>query len=424
MAPKGKFRGAPFFVVAYDRIVGRRQPTHALPFQEKGAISVDLGRAPQKLAFTAVLIGDDVLDQQKALMAAFEGAGPGILEHPEIGRLSVTIDPGSARFTLRTSALRRVDVTFRCTEAYDQPPQVSSLDTGAALKRATFAGRIATAASFANEATGLRTDVSDFVRSANLDVLDTVINDLNAINGSISSVLSIPSGFAAQIDAISRNLALLIATPDRLFSAIDGMLESLAASAARVLDANGNEVDAEDVPSLSSPTRRGVTLKRAITPASTIGDDGRTVPAIDTQDRRDQLASKLAIQRHIRASALLNLAATAADIPYDSAADAREVRDLIANALADLADSEPDLDAPMQAALKNAASSAQTHLSTVAGLLPDIVEHTPSHTVSTFRVAWDLYADTERAEEVLLRNPTIRHPLFATGGRALEVSTR
>jgi hypothetical protein len=246
---------------------------------------------------------------------------------------------------------------------------------------------------------------------------------MRAINGAIASVLNVPAGFAQQIDAISRQAGELIQTPRRLFDAIDGALELITAATRRVLGPNGADLDLDDVGlSVSSLSlRRGASLFRAIGPLSTLGEDSVAVPDIDTVERNEQRDGQRALKRHTRGSGLLNAADAAADMPLDSAADALALRDLLVTALVDLSESEPDLDAPFAAALKNAAAAAHAHLTAVAGRLPTVVQYTPADTLPVEVIAWTLYADPERAEEIALRNPHVKHPGFVPGKQAIEV---
>ena len=60
----------------------------------------------------------------------------------------------------------------------------------------------------------------------------------------------------------------------------------------------------------------------------------------------------------------------------------------------------------------------------LAGRLPNEVEHTPADTLPIERVAYNLYGDPERSEEILLRNPDVSHPGFIPGRVALKVLSK
>jgi prophage DNA circulation protein len=420
--PQASFRGAGFYVSAHDTEVGRRQPTAALPFQDQGVTSTDLGRAPRVFNLQALVLGDDYASARDKLIAALEQSGPGILVHPVFGRVSVVVSR-SIRVSESTTELRVARIAFRAVETFDQPPQSPGFPAGSALKNAAKLGRSAAGVSFANPATGLKHAISDFVSAAHLDVLDNVLTDMRAVNGAIAAVLSVPTGFAAQIDAISREAASLLATPRRLFDAIDATLDLMAQATLRLLGPEGQDILQDDATAaLVSPLRKSRTLLRAIDPISTLGSASPAVPDIDTPERNDQRDGQLAIQRHFRASGLFGLAAAAADATFSSAADAEDVRDALAGALVDLADSEPDLDSPLIFELKHAAALVMTHLTETAAKMPLVIEYTPPHTVPAEVIAWNLYADAERADEIIERNPSIHHPGFVSGKVALEVA--
>jgi prophage DNA circulation protein len=421
--PQGKFREASFYVLSHDTTFGRRSASSALPFQDRGVASFDLGRSPREFSMSVCVLGNDYRTARDALIEALEAPGPGILVHPEHGRVSVIVE-SKIKISESTATQQMATIAFRATETFDQPPGVASLDTASVLKSAVKGGRLAAATSFENPITGLKAAVGDFVAAAHLDVLDNVLNDMRAVNGAISSVLSIPGGFAAQIDAISRQASDLLQTPRRLFDSIDGAFELIAAAARRVFGPNGADIDADDIAvvATSLPLRRGTTLFRAVEPTAELGSDSPPVPDIDTEERRDQAAGQLAMQRHFRASGLMNLANTAADVPLDSAVDALALRDVLVDSLITLAESEPDMDADLVAALKNVAATAHSHLTAVAGRLPSIVTYTPQDTLPIEVIAWQLYADPERADEILLRNPQIDHPGLVPGKLPLEVA--
>ena len=419
--PKGSFRGAGFYTESHSTKAGHRHSTHALPFQDKGALHVSLGRAPRQFNITGVLVGPDYRTARDALMKAFELPGPGLLVHPEHGRVLALVDIQSVNFTEETSALDTCKVAFTAIESAEKPPQVAALDTASALKASAKLGRDIAGTSFENPATGLKSAISDFVKAAHLDVLDNVLTDIRSINGAIASLLAVPVGFAAQIDSISRELATLINTPRRLFDAINETLGLLAQATRRILGPDGREIETSDADATSLSLRRGKVQLRAVAPMATLGSASRPVPDIDTEERRDQAQGQRAIQNHMRAAGLLALADAVADAPFDSAQDAGAVRDALANALADLADTEPELDAPLVAALKNTASAVLQHLNEVAGKLAEVVTYTPADTLPIEVIAWTLYADAERADEIWLRNPSIKHPGLVAGKVDLEV---
>lgn len=420
--PKGKYKGVPFYVVSTTWLVGRRQPFHSLPFQDNGVVSSDLGREPIEVKIDALVLGDDVRDQRDALLDVFQESGAGMLYTPDTGRINM-LPVGKPRIRQTTTELRAARVSMHFIEHVDDAPQLDDLDVGSALQNAARKGRVDVSNSFENPNTGLKIDVSGLVDATNLSVLDDALQGMRAINGAVSSVLAAPGNLAAQIDAVSREVAFLLDSPSRLMASFDGAFELLAAAVNRVFT-GGTEIDQADAVAVASlPLRRGRTGFQAATEMLTLGEGVPDVPDIDTPERDDQRDSQLAIQRHMQASALLNLADVITDTPFDSADDALDMRDLLANGLADLAESEPDLDAELAKSLKSTASLVAQHLTNVAGRLPDVVDHTPAMTLPAEVIAFGLYGDPERAEEIVQRNPLIRHAGGVPGGVTIKVES-
>jgi prophage DNA circulation protein len=421
--PKGSFRGVSFATQSHRTIVGRRQPTHALPFQEKGSVAVDLGRSPRKFEMTVFVVGPGYRAERDALIEALETKGPGILIHPEHGRVNVTVGP-DIPVSESTEEGGKATISFRAEEHFDQPKQTTSLDTASALKASAKKGRLAARDSFTNPLTGLKTLVSDVVAATQLEVLDNVLNDMRAVNGMVSSVLAAPGALAAKIDDISRNAALLLDTPGRLFDAIDGALETIGNACRRIFGPGGVDIDQADAVDVASlPLRRGKTLSRAVGPVAGLGASSPAIPDIDTQDRRDEADSQRALQRHFQGAGLFNLANAVADTPFDSADEAIQVRDALAGALANLSEAEPDLDAPLATALKQCAGLVMQHLTAVAGPLPTIAHYTPADTLPAEVIAYQLYGDADRADDILIRNPSIKHPGLIAGKVEIEVES-
>lgn len=420
--PKGAFKGALFYTRSELTTVGRHAQVESVPFENEGAIAVDMSRAPQKYRIEAILIGDDYArDMREALLKAIESPGPGLLKHPQHGNKIVQVKD-DIQFGTDTTSTRVCVVHFNATEYRERPPATARLNTGGALKAAASGGLDATVSSFGNVITGLKNAINDFVEFARLDVLDDILSDLQSINGMITAVLSVPGAFAAQIDAISTQLAQLIATPDRLINAFVSAFDVLAQAVNRITDPSGFDVDREGTDETVSAMRAGLMLQRAISATAIMGAATPAVPDVDTPAREQQAHDQRVIQRHVRAAGLFSFAGVVPDVRFTSADDARAVQKVLVDALLALAESEPDLDAPVIKSLRNTAAIAGSYLAGVAGGLPDLVEYTPVDSLPASVLAYMLYGDADREDEIIARNRgTVKHPLFVPGRATLEV---
>lgn len=108
------FRGAPFKVIGAQVVKGRRQAGHEYPFVDGGWLE-DMGRALRTYSFSGYLIGDVAPVMQRLLDNAVETKGPGLLIHPTIGAVQVSV--GSASTAIHKDRMRVIEVAFEFVEA-------------------------------------------------------------------------------------------------------------------------------------------------------------------------------------------------------------------------------------------------------------------------------------------------------------------
>ncbi len=108
------WRGLAFAVRDSEVQRGRRTAVHEYPFRDDVWVE-DLGRAMRRVSFSGFVVGDDCYQQEQALLAASEQAGPGILVHPSLGSLSVSLVE-RMRSRQRADLGRVVELTFDAVE--------------------------------------------------------------------------------------------------------------------------------------------------------------------------------------------------------------------------------------------------------------------------------------------------------------------
>lgn len=397
---KGSFRGAPFITTTHKITTGRRQPTYSVAYSEGGALSNDMGRAPRRYQITCFVAGPDYRAQAYALQDALETRGPGVLIHPEHGRVLVTIadDVGIDEDTNQLGVVR---FSFLATEAADDSPKQPSPSAATAVARSAQVTKDVAVTVLADPRRGVPTPpIADWVRAAHLDVIGDVLAQARLANGTVSALTSIPTGIASEIDLLSQETAALIATPARLASSLLGMFERVAGAITRV----GNAVDnfGGQVRPLVDVGYPSGSLTTTVRQFATLGE-APPVPG-DTPARREQRQGQVAIQTTTRAMGLASLATVALELRYDSARDARAVRDALSRALRDLASSEPEPDNELADSLRDLAAKVTVHLSAVAGTLRDLTVYETQATLPVEVIAHRLYGDTERADEIVRMN--------------------
>ena len=141
------FRGVTFEVQSVEDRGEKALCVHEYPYRS-GAEVEDLGRKPRVIPVTAIFWGVAYESRIKALVAAFEEAGPGELIHPVFGSLTVAV----RRWQIQHSAERHdyATVTFEAVEAVTDNPFF-----GATSSRSLAEQALADISSSLDEALGL-----------------------------------------------------------------------------------------------------------------------------------------------------------------------------------------------------------------------------------------------------------------------------
>lgn len=404
---KGTWRGLSFSTVSSQTTFGRKVAIYTIPFEDRGVASVDLGRAPRVFKLKLFLLGDDYDIHRDSFIEALETKGPGLLVHPKHGRVNVVI-ASPVTITESTDMGGMAEVDFDAIEARETASPVPKSDTKAATVAAADNLRVQAGASFVD--TFSVDGVPDFVALSNLAVLDNIIDGITDINQTVGAILEVPSHFAAQINAISEQTAALLNTPQLLYNTVDSVVASIMQSIRRV----------------RGSANKGLgNLQQVVVMSEALGAD-TPVPRRGTPSRDVERNNRAQMLIAMRSSALASTAIAAAESEYASANDAREVLQTLTSALSSLSDDTVDDIEPTAEtydALRDLLGALTAHLSAMAENLAEITTHTPGDTVPALLIAYQLYGDAERVEELLARNPAIVHPLLVPGAIPLEILT-
>lgn len=107
------FRGVPFEYRSDDLSgVGRRNQVNEYPKRDQGYVE-DLGRGTERIDIEAILIGSDYLTQLEDLLKALRAPGPGELVHPFYGRLQMVADASArVRHSFEDGGMCTVSMSF------------------------------------------------------------------------------------------------------------------------------------------------------------------------------------------------------------------------------------------------------------------------------------------------------------------------
>lgn len=107
------FRGVAFEYRSDDLSgIGRRNQSYEYPKREQGYVE-DMGRGVERVDIEAILIGKEYLTQLDALLKALRATGPGELVHPFYGRLQMVADAsGRVRHSFEDGGMCTVSMSF------------------------------------------------------------------------------------------------------------------------------------------------------------------------------------------------------------------------------------------------------------------------------------------------------------------------
>lgn len=159
----GSFRGAAFRTEFEERMGGRRVVAHEFPGRDD-PVTEDLGARAKTFSIDCHVIGAEFLTQRDGLLNALEAAGPGLLVHPQYGRMMVVVFDYSCSHSTEEGGIARFRITFgEAGQAVAAPAAEAVGDDSAAAADAVIAEApgafgdrfsIEKAASFVEDAAG------------------------------------------------------------------------------------------------------------------------------------------------------------------------------------------------------------------------------------------------------------------------------
>lgn len=373
------FRGVAFEVEAVELSTGRRVSVHQFP-QKDDPYPEDMGRKAREYPVTGFVVGDDYMAQRDALLKALEQEGAGELVHPSYGTMQVvSIDTREREDFIKEGRVARFDITF--VEAGKLVFPTSTISTGENVK--------------ASSAKVMSTISSLFAKRYSVDSLpdwarrvagDDVANALSSARGLVAQADSSGS-WLSQFDEKAEEAAVQT-------SSSSALSETVTSAVTKSDSATGSDT-------LGAVTRWAASGEQGIAaPTETSGTDA-------VSKRVDQ--NKAAVRDLVRGGLLAQGAASLADMDVTVYDDAMAARKAITRAIDDemlLTTSDEAYQAWSD--LRAKVHSDLTERAKNAARLKEIVL---PQTTSSLVVAYDLYEDAGRDNEIVARN-AIRHPSF------------
>lgn len=373
---------------------GRRNANHQYPFRDQ-PYAEDMGRQQRSFSITAHIVGDDYISRSKALVDACEKGGPGQLVHPTRGTFQVNLESFSLRETSARRRIAIIDMSFVESGKQKFPAGLPnnkilvglSADSLITAAKETFTGGISVLG------------VPEFVRTAFADTLGGVGDLMSTLQGNgafnfigdAQSLINEAANMADFIDELTPPSLSLITdvfgVSDLLESAL-GLIGKLSPSQKSAVSSyqkmQGMAVPQRPVYTpLVALENANRTVTKTYVDTVSLANEAKATPYIVFPAYEDAIAARKSIIERIDIATL-----TASDNEYAA------YRDLRAKLIAALPDEAVDL--------------PRLQTITLAKFQPALV------------VAYDLYEDASRDEEIITRNK-VNHAGFVPGGTPLEV---
>lgn len=372
--------------VALVDFVGRDEPGHQ-----------DLGRAQLRDTIEGFVFGANWLDRLEELEAELRVPGIKTLTHPIKGQFDVRVT--GWRWSQRSSVQQRADVSITFVRVGEEIPAVFDVPELSATQ--VVAAREAIEAD-AGSRWKILNRFSQLTQAA-VNKLSAANDALLVTKGRINAQFAVVDQLAFAISDLDNSLTSLINAPRE----IAGRFANLT------LEVFGLVSTATSIPGRKSGPKLVVDAVRDL---AEFGSDDTPRPRT-TPERVEHDDTMRAINADLRALALLGAASVLADVEYQSAQTASNVRD----DMAELFDGVlAELPADPFSAMSDVLATLSRFLTARAQNLPAITTYTPPTTQPAVVIAHELYGDATRADEIVARNRIV-NPTFVPGGVPLEV---
>lgn len=401
------FRGVGFFVATADSSHGRRQAVHETA-QRDVPYTEDLGRKSREFGITGYLLGKEYDVAREALIKVCEQAGPGVLVHPYRGELTVVCRGLTVSESSDEGGKCTLSMTFlEAGEASYPSAKVDSVNAiSAKAGEVTEAGKENFVADF------LTKGYPSFVAEAATTQIKGLSDFLSSPEFIVSSDIQAVSDYYDKVKGIGADAFNLIQAPfefaGQVVDAIGSIRSAFGGSAFGMLMSLYSQYfpSTKDASSAGTPSRqqvvRNTSAVSSLVRQAAISE--AAVAAVVTQTTEDVSNG--------------GTKTTSEPTKYDSYEAAIAVR----TELADRLDEEGEKTS------SDLVYVAVTDLRTVVVQavpdpekdLPRLATFSPRQTLPSLLVAYQLYGDANRAEDIVLRNDP-RRPGFLIGGQPLEV---
>jgi prophage DNA circulation protein len=385
---RASFRGVPFEVESVQNRGGRRADITEFPLRNDPQTD-DLGRRARSMRFQAFVIGTEYMAVRDALMEALEADGPGTLVHPYLGEMDVQIGDVSFSESSREGGMATFDIEcWMATGAvYPRVQPDTQAQTAAAVDAASQEAAEAFAEDFGVDGQ------PEFV----VDAAIARVREVAAqVKGAVATVTTLPAEISVLTDAVDQLSAAassLVLAPTVLVDRVGDLLRQMVVAAER--------------------PRGALDALQAL---FGFGSDLDAVPAT-TPTRQREADNQAALVQVVQQLATLEAARAASQTDFPSLDDAQAVREILTDQFDLLC--EQDISDQVYRALVATRAATARDIGTRGADLARLRKIQLPETMPSLVLAWSLYGDASRADELAERN-RLADPLFVPSGVPLE----
>lgn len=409
------FRGVGFFVATADSSHGRRQAVHEtaqrdIPYTE------DLGRKSREFGITGYLLGKEYDVAREELIKACEQAGPGVLVHPYRGELTVVCRGLSVSESSEEGGKCTLSLTF--LEAGEASYPSAKVDSVNAISEKAGAVSEAGKENFVSDF--LAKGYPSFVAESATTQIKGLSDFLSSPEFIVSSDVQAVSGYYDKVKSIGSNAFDLIQKPfefaDQVVDAISSIRSAFGDSAFGMLTSLYNQY----FPSDNSSSGSGSSTSATTPSRQQVVKNTSAVAGLVRQAAISQAAVAAVVTQTTEDVSNGGTKTTSAPTKYHSYEAAITVRTEIADRLDE--ESEMTNDDLVYVAVTDLRTAVVQAVPDPEQDLPRLATFSPRQTLPSLVVAYQLYGDASRAEDIVVRNDP-RRPGFLIGGQQLEVLT-
>jgi len=380
---QAKFRNASFFVPSAENSGGRRLAVNEFPKEEKPDVE-DMGRKARRYNIDAYILGDEYFGPRDTLVDALEKEGPGILVHPYLGNITVSVSTYLFRETVQEGRMVRFTISFVETGEREFPTTIIDTVTDVALKKQTALDACRTALSRVYS-------IAQVPYSVSQNAISTIDDGLSLI-GDSKRIVSAVSDFSRDLENAQGRVIQL---------------------AYDVVDLGQETVDLISFGTLTSDDFPA-TPENSRDQFFEMKDMWDYVP--EEQIIIDSPASQYA--DFFQNVSIVNGLSMLSILEYTSLEESEELRDIAFKKLEEILLSVTDDD--LYISLYDLRTAVSRDTDRRGRKLPRLAEFVPNVSLPAIVHSYSLYGTIDEEQDIIDRN-AIRHPGMVPGGVPLEV---